>query len=144
MVTPIPSTHTVQDRPKTRTQPVRRQNKGKLNTTNIHRAKISPHKEQADLTGLNSPTKNLNKKQVKPIRQKPTEKGSVAASRPVTMTAERRPNMKWSHLRWESWHSATLSNLNMSSGQPEKIQNNDKWFDEECKTLRQKLRNPSN
>ena len=32
----------------------------------------------------------------------------------------------------------------MSSRQPKKMNNNDKWFDEECKNLRKKLRNPSN
>ena len=39
--------------------------------------------------------------------------------------------------------SASLSNLNISSRQPKKIKNNDKWFDEECKNLRKKLRNLS-
>ena len=40
--------------------------------------------------------------------------------------------------------SASLSNLNNSSRQPKKINNIDKWFDEECKNLRNKLRNVSN
>jgi hypothetical protein len=40
--------------------------------------------------------------------------------------------------------SASLSNLKMSSRQPKKMNNNDKWFDEEWKNLRKKLRNLSN
>ena len=37
--------------------------------------------------------------------------------------------------------SASLSNLQISNGKSKKINNNDKWFDEECKNLRKKLRN---
>ena len=40
--------------------------------------------------------------------------------------------------------SASLSNLKISNRKPKKINNNDKWFDEECKNLRKKLRNLSN
>ena len=39
---------------------------------------------------------------------------------------------------------ASLSNQNISNRKPKKIINNDKWFDEECKNLRKKLRNLSN
>ena len=40
--------------------------------------------------------------------------------------------------------SASLSNLKISNRKPKKMNNNDKWFDEECKNLRKKLRNLSN
>ena len=39
--------------------------------------------------------------------------------------------------------SASLSNPKYSSRQPNKINNNDRWFDEECKNLRKKWRNLS-
>ena len=43
---------------------------------------------------------------MQPIRQNKQKwkRGSVAASRPATTTAERRPNRQGSHLRWKSWH----------------------------------------
>ena len=40
--------------------------------------------------------------------------------------------------------AASLSNLQISSEQPKKMNNCDKWFDEERKNLRKKLRNLSN
>ena len=38
---------------------------------------------------------------------------------------------------------ASLSNKKMSNRKPKNNNNNEKWFDEECKTLRKKLRNLS-
>ena len=40
--------------------------------------------------------------------------------------------------------SASPSNQKNSNRKPMKMNNNDKWFDEECKNLRKKLRNLSN
>ena len=63
-----------------------------------------PAQKQAGPGSLNSPELTTNKVQVKTIKTKPTEKKkeSVAASRRVTTTAERRTNRERSHMWWKS------------------------------------------